>query len=132
MPRRTNSVTEQSQNEWHGRRFLVVPAAYSSQTCAVCGHIDPKNRDTQAAFRCLDCGHTAHADFNAACVLRQRGLAALDDDDTSCSSRPRGLPGRVTKARPVRRLPQRPATRTHPVVDRRTDPPNAPPSGRRA
>jgi putative transposase len=67
---------------WFGRRFLVVPAAYSSQTCAACGHVDAKNRETQAVFRCRHCGHEAHADLNAALVLRQRGAAVITATDT--------------------------------------------------
>jgi ribosomal protein L37AE/L43A len=43
-----------------------VDPAYTSQTCNACGHRDPKNRESQAVFRCRACGHTAHADVNAA------------------------------------------------------------------
>ncbi|WP_328990992.1 transposase [Kribbella sp. NBC_01245] len=48
-----------------GRVERVNPA-YTSQTCAACGHCASENRENQAAFRCLACGHTAHADVNAA------------------------------------------------------------------
>jgi transposase len=48
-----------------GRVERVKPA-FTSQTCGVCGHRAPENRDSQAVFRCVACGHQAHADVNAA------------------------------------------------------------------
>ncbi|WP_328994429.1 transposase [Kribbella sp. NBC_01245] len=47
-------------------RVERVNAAYTSQTCAECGHCASENRESQAVFRCRVCGHTAHADVNAA------------------------------------------------------------------
>jgi IS605 OrfB family transposase len=44
----------------------VVDPAYTSQRCAVCGHIEKRNRRSQGEFLCCACGHTAHADVNAA------------------------------------------------------------------
>ncbi len=41
-----------------------VPASYTSQTCNRCGHVTPRNRITQARFRCV--GFMANADHNAA------------------------------------------------------------------
>ncbi len=49
----------------------------TSRTCAVCGHCAPGNRESQAVFECIACGHEAHADFNAAAVILDRGLATL-------------------------------------------------------
>lgn len=43
-----------------------VNPAYSSQTCNACGYVDKRNRPSQGTFRCLWCGHTKHADLNAA------------------------------------------------------------------
>jgi transposase len=40
--------------------------AYTSQTCHACGHCAADNRESQAVFRCRACGHTDHADVNAA------------------------------------------------------------------
>jgi putative transposase len=48
-----------------GRAERIKPA-YTSQTCAECGHKAAGSRESQAEFRCLACGHTAHADVNAA------------------------------------------------------------------
>jgi putative transposase len=49
-----------------GTTVVLVNPAYTSQTCNPCGHVDPKNRESQAAFECTSCGHRAHADVNAA------------------------------------------------------------------
>lgn len=46
-------------------RVERVNAAYTSQSCSRCGHCAPGNRDSQA-FRCQSCGHSDHADVNAA------------------------------------------------------------------
>jgi transposase len=43
-----------------------VNAAFTSQTCCVCGHRAPENRKSQAVFECGACGHQANADVNAA------------------------------------------------------------------
>ncbi|MDE0671820.1 MAG: transposase [Caldilineaceae bacterium] len=46
--------------------LLKVDSVYTSQTCAVCQHMDRENHKTQAVFKCTACGHTANADHNAA------------------------------------------------------------------
>ncbi|TDD58486.1 transposase [Kribbella antibiotica] len=47
-------------------RVQKIPAAYTSQTCHVCGHCTARNRESQARFRCVACGLVANADTNAA------------------------------------------------------------------
>jgi transposase len=47
-------------------RVEKVNPAYTSQTCSVCGHCAPDNRESQAVFLCVACGHRANADVNAA------------------------------------------------------------------
>jgi transposase len=47
-------------------RVEKVKAAYTSQTCSVCGHCAPENRESQAVFWCVACGFQANADVNAA------------------------------------------------------------------
>lgn len=49
-----------------GDRLEAVPAAYTSQRCSRCGNLEPGQRESQASFRCLSCGHSANADLNAA------------------------------------------------------------------
>ncbi|MEV7004707.1 zinc ribbon domain-containing protein [Streptomyces sp. NPDC093982] len=40
----------------------------STQQCSTCGFVTETNRESQAVYRCkaADCGHTTHADINAA------------------------------------------------------------------
>jgi putative transposase len=56
----------------YGTRLVLVNAAYSSQECAACGHVDAASRVSQASFRCVACGHEDHADVNAAKVILSR------------------------------------------------------------
>ncbi|MEQ4726187.1 zinc ribbon domain-containing protein, partial [Nonomuraea sp. B19D2] len=49
--------------------------AYTSQTCNVCTVVDRKSRQSQAVFRCTSCGHTEHADVNAAKNILTAGRA---------------------------------------------------------
>jgi len=51
---------------------IPVPAPNTSRTCAACGHCAAENRPSQAVFAC---GHTAHADVNAAVNILRAGLA---------------------------------------------------------
>jgi putative transposase len=59
---------------WYGSRLILVPPAYSSQECSVCGHIASENRKTQESFVCVKCGHSENADVNAAKVILKRAL----------------------------------------------------------
>jgi hypothetical protein len=53
---------------------IEVPAAFTSQTCHVCGHTDRASRVSQKDFRCTKCGHEDNADNNASVVIALRGL----------------------------------------------------------
>jgi putative transposase len=65
--------------EYKARRagvpLVYVNPAYTSQTCANCGHIDKKNRVDQATFICRNCGVVAHADRNASHNIARKGEA---------------------------------------------------------
>jgi len=63
----------QSGRSWSGRDRRGPPA--HQPTCSECGHVDSDNRVSQAVFRCLSCGHKAHADVNAARNILRAGLA---------------------------------------------------------
>ena len=63
-----------------GGLLIKVKAAYSSQTCAACGHVDARSRESQAIFRCTACGAAHNADINAAQVILQRALAGAEDE----------------------------------------------------
>jgi len=62
---------------WLGGIFQKVNPRYTSQTCNVCKHIDPLNRQSQERFECQCCGYTANADINAAKNILAAGLAVL-------------------------------------------------------
>lgn len=60
---------------WRGGELVAVKPHYTSQRCAECGHVSPQNRLSQAEFRCVACGHTDHADVNAARNVLADGLS---------------------------------------------------------
>lgn len=64
---------------WYGSTTVAVPPAGTSITGAdpACGHTDPRNRESQAVFRCVVCGYTDHADTNAAKNILARADAIL-------------------------------------------------------
>lgn len=77
-----------TQAEKLGIRVHLTPSHYTSQQCPECGHIDRDNRRTQEEFKCVNCGHEANADYNAAVnienrftvnVLRYSRLHTFDD-----------------------------------------------------
>ncbi len=61
---------------WNGGQLIVVNPRNTSRMCAACGHIAPENRESQAVFWCVACGHKAHADLNAARNILARGLSS--------------------------------------------------------
>src|SRR6267154_2718966 len=65
-----------SVSRYTGTEVVKVPAAFTSQRCSACGHVDPKSRESQAVFRCTHCSRPAeHADVNAAKNILAAGLA---------------------------------------------------------
>lgn len=62
-----------------GVPLVFVDPRNTSRTCARCGFVDKRNRRSQAEFSCLRCGHTAHADQNAARNLATRGGVSRPD-----------------------------------------------------
>jgi len=60
-----------------GVQIIFVHPRFTSQQCHACGHIQPENRESQAVFLCLACGHGDHADRNAALNILARGLLLL-------------------------------------------------------
>ncbi len=53
-----------------GIPVMTVDPRNTSRTCSKCGHCEKGNRKTQAEFRCLRCGFSANADWNAARNIR--------------------------------------------------------------
>jgi putative transposase len=73
-----------SSARYTGTTVVAVPAAYTSQCCSSCGHVDPKCRESQAVFRCTSCARGEHADVNAAKNILAAGRAV-----TACEDQPR-------------------------------------------
>ncbi|SFM82456.1 RNA-guided endonuclease InsQ/TnpB family protein [Methylobacterium pseudosasicola] len=69
--------------EERGGQVVTVPARFTSQTCAACGVIDARSRESQARFRCVGCGHDDHADVNAAINIKRRWSTPLLDVEGS-------------------------------------------------
>jgi putative transposase len=57
-----------------GREVVAVDPRNTSRTCPECGLVSAGNR-CGAVFRCLRCGHSAHADINAAENILRAGRA---------------------------------------------------------
>jgi putative transposase len=68
-----------------GTKIVKVNPAYTSQRCSACTHVAPDNRESQAVFRCTACGHTDHADVNAARNILAAGLAVTACGDLGIS-----------------------------------------------
>lgn len=79
-----------SVSRYSGTKVVKVPAAFTSQRCSACGHVDPKSRDSQAVFRCTHCTHTEHADVNAAknILAAGRALGLNADSQNACGEDP--------------------------------------------
>lgn len=66
----------QYKADWYGKTVQLVHPAYTSQMCHVCKQIDKKNRNG-THFTCTNCGHTTHADTNAAKNILDAGMQLL-------------------------------------------------------
>jgi len=53
-----------------GVKVIEVPAYYTSQTCKECLHIGQRSGEK---FSCRNCGYTADADYNGACIISMVG-----------------------------------------------------------
>ena len=62
---------------WYGSRLILVSPKNTSRRCCRCGYTHEGNRQTQAEFLCLQCGHNENADKNAANNIRRLGLESL-------------------------------------------------------
>ena len=83
-----------------GAAVIYVDPRFTSQQCHVCGHTAPGNRDSQAVFRCQQCGHGDHADVNAARNILARGLAIMA---VPAPAPGHGAHARVSRQRPLAR-----------------------------
>ena len=63
---------------WRGGFLIAVPARNTSRTCPCCDHVSADNRQTQAQFRCVECGFEENADLVGAINVLRRGEALLE------------------------------------------------------
>lgn len=82
-----------------GGRLVAVPASGTSQTCRKCHACDPLSRQgCGRLFACVSCGHTEHADDNAAHNILDRALSTAGcggacrsgDGGSQCTHSPQG------------------------------------------
>lgn len=67
-----------------GGQLVQVPAPGSSQTCTKCRVRDPESRQgCGRLFACVHCGHTEHADRNAALTILDRALSTAGRKPTT-------------------------------------------------
>ena len=61
----------------NGVKLVVIPPAYTSQTCSVCNHIGTKENSFRKGkkFACTNCGNIADADINATHNIAAWGVA---------------------------------------------------------
>jgi putative transposase len=90
-------------------RVVRVNPAYTSQRCNACGQVDRNSRESQARFRCTRCGHTAHADVNAARNIRDSAITNVARSDTA-AGRAVAARGGGPMGQPVNREPHRELT----------------------
>jgi putative transposase len=65
----------EDKQAWRGDTVLAVPPRGTSQRCAECSDVDAANRVQQSLFSCKRCGHSSHADINAAQNILAAGQA---------------------------------------------------------
>ncbi len=62
---------------WNGGHLIAVPPQNTSRTCPCCGHVSADNRQTQARFKCVECGFEENADVVGAINILRAGHARL-------------------------------------------------------
>nr|WP_222109745.1 RNA-guided endonuclease TnpB family protein [Streptomyces cupreus] len=83
-----------------GVPVVHVDPAYTSRTCAECGHTDKSNRVSQAWFACRNCGFVDHADRNGSRNIRARAWELWRRGAQSTTPDPPPEPGRGTGRKP--------------------------------
>lgn len=78
------------KTQWRGGALVKVDPRHTSQRCSCCGHTASENRLSQSVFHCVQCGHSEHADTNAAknilACATSSGLLAVGLTVTACES----------------------------------------------
>ncbi|MCK9512866.1 MAG: transposase [Pigmentiphaga sp.] len=85
---------------WNGGYLIAVPSQYTSQTCPCCDHVSANNRQTQAQFRCVDCGFEDNADRVGAINVLRAGHARFACEVSGAVRPPAAGTHRGESARP--------------------------------
>jgi len=59
-------------------QIVLVNPRNTSRECNSCHHIAKENRESQAVFKCVKCGHEANADTNAAQNILDRAITTIE------------------------------------------------------
>ena len=62
---------------WNGGYLIPVPPQNTSRCCPACGHTSKDNRQTQADFKCTECGYAENADLVGAINILKRSQELL-------------------------------------------------------
>jgi len=99
--RRMNKFQRAEQAHWNLRQvydrikdicdenrvlLIKISPAYTSQRCSSCGAIHKESRQGEV-YRCISCGYTCDADYNASCNILHLGLI---EDSTVPQEQKRG------------------------------------------
>lgn len=90
---------------WGGGELIAVDPRNTSRTCPECGHVDAQNRQTQAVFRCVACGHQAHADVVGAINILARGHRAATCGEVVSRARPETERSKAKRAASAKQEP---------------------------
>ena len=99
------TLSQKASRTPHDARSAVerVDPKNTSRECKKCHHIAPGNRESQAVFKCVNCGHEAHADTNAAEIIDERAvtqfLSRSKNVEVPVSARAKNVNRRASGAR---------------------------------
>jgi transposase len=92
IPRYKLMVAVKNLCERKGIPFMLVNAQYTSQICNRCSHIAKGNRSGEI-FKCLSCGYTCNADYNASVNIAREAISVgytPTDKETEATCRGEG------------------------------------------
>jgi len=75
-----------------GIEVRKVSPKYTSQRCSACGYIDKGNRTSQADFKCLKCGFSKNADYNASQNLSIKGIDKIIEKELNSNCKKSAKP----------------------------------------
>lgn len=79
-----------------GSNVVTVDPAFTSQTCSACGNVSKKSRIAQL-YHCVACGHSEHADTNAAKNVLKKAFPNAVLNTVGVRSEPRKTPSEDCK-----------------------------------